>query len=158
MGLASLNSDLLQSTASVSSSWNNSSSLFPTGDTHHLGKETRLNAHTHSGALQATYYRNNHFYLSILGLLLRTVNHRSKFYFNNLSAYIKTQKALEIFTSLFVLVKKLAATIFLCYKMIFGLLTKPATNDLITTHIVFHQKDTLGNKAHQQCNYTYCWA
>lgn len=40
--------------------------------------------------------------------------------------------------------------------MIFGLLTKPTTNDLITTHIVFvHQKGTLGNKA-CRCNRTYC--
>jgi len=50
---------------------------------------------THSGALQATYYCNNRFYLSILGSLLHAVHHRIKFYFNNLSAYIKTQKAFK---------------------------------------------------------------
>lgn len=39
MGLASLNSDLSQSTASISNSQNNSGSLFPIDDTHHQEKE-----------------------------------------------------------------------------------------------------------------------
>lgn len=54
--------------------------------------------HTHGGALQATYSCNNHLELSILGLLHYSVNHRNKFYFINLSTYIKTQKAFEVFT------------------------------------------------------------
>lgn len=157
MGLASLSSDLLQSTASISHSWNNSGSLFPIDDTHHLGKKTRLNVHTHSGALQTTYYCNNHSYLSIQGLLLCTVNHRNKVYFSNLSAYIKIQKALKYLPVLLVLVKKLAATILLCYKVVFSLLTKPATTDFITTHVVsVHQLATLGNEARQRCNCSYC--
>lgn len=46
-----------------------------------------------------------------------------------------------------------------CYKIIFGLLTKPATNHLITIHVVsIDQKGTTWNKACQWCNCTYGWA
>lgn len=46
-----------------------------------------------------------------------------------------------------------------CYKMIFGLLTKPDTNHLIPIHVVSaDQKGTLRKKACQWSNCTYSWA
>lgn len=45
------------------------------------------------------------------------------------------------------------------YKIIFGLLTKPATNHLLTIHVVsVDQKGATWNKACQWCNCTYGWA
>lgn len=46
-----------------------------------------------------------------------------------------------------------------CYKIIFGLLTKHATNHLITIDVVsIDQKGTMWNKACPWCNCTYGWA